>query len=168
MQKWIALNTPEELNIPYFALPVPSSRENRIDRTISSTHSKYLSHAQRTWLRANGLTKSTRIVSTRNYDPPKTAVYVDWLVFDAEQWADVFLELFPSFNPEIRTAALESRIQALQHSNGATPLEGRRSYTQSNQVVAETVLLEREIRKIRFAQERAKAWATASRQLNEA
>jgi len=167
MRKWIALKTPEELNIPYFALPVPSSREDRIDRTTSSMHSRYLSRAQRAWLRANGLTESARVISTRNYDPPKTAVYVDWLVFFTEESAEAFLTAFPSFRPENRIASIEARIVEIRRSAASKlsmhPIKSLiREHTE--QAAREIASLEREVQRMRLSQELARGWAVKSPQ----
>ena len=91
----ILLGTPRDLHIPYFAMPAPSSRENRIARlNLDAELFKLVGRRCAAWVKAQKDQDKIRLVETRNYVPRQTAFYVTWLVFENEAASLEFLERF--------------------------------------------------------------------------
>jgi hypothetical protein len=110
----ILLGTPRDLHIPYFAMPAPSSRENRVARlNLDAELSKLAGRRCAAWLKAQKDQEKIRLVETRNYVPRQTAFYAHWLLFEEETAFREFLEAFPDHGLEARLAKIAEERDAL-------------------------------------------------------
>jgi hypothetical protein len=97
----IILDRPSNWNIPYFAMGVRYSFENRATRLdIDTNLTKIVGRRCADWVRDRQGDGAIRLLSTRNYVPPKTAVYAHWLSFRESPLADDFLNAFPRYRIE--------------------------------------------------------------------
>jgi len=95
----ILLGTPRDLYIPYFAMPAPSSRENRVARlNLDAELSKLAGRRCAAWLKVQKDREKIRLVETRNYIPRQTAFYAQWLLFEKEP---AFLEFLDALAAEL-------------------------------------------------------------------
>jgi hypothetical protein len=110
----ILLGTPRDLHIPYFAMPSPSSRENRVARlNLDAQLSKLAGRRCAAWVTAQKDRDKIRLVETRNYVPRQTAFYAQWLVFEKEVAFLEFLESFPHCRLDARVAKISEEREAL-------------------------------------------------------
>src|SRR5512134_2074496 len=85
---------PCERHIPYFAMPVPRSRESYAQRLdIETDLLGFVGRRCAAWVRATGA--KIELIKTRNYVPPQTAFYATWLLFRDEAAATEFLDAYP-------------------------------------------------------------------------
>jgi hypothetical protein len=118
----ILLGTPRELNIPYFAIGDPASRENGVTRLgLDSELRKLVGRRSLAWIDARKNQAKITFVETRNYVPLKTAFYAEWLVFETEAMCAEFVQTFPIYCLNIRLAKINGEREAL-----ATDLDRRR------------------------------------------
>ena len=109
----VLLGTPRDLNIPYFAMGAPSSRENSVVRLAIDGLEKLAGRRCAVWLKAQKDQEKIRFVETRNYVPRQTAFYAQWLLFEEETAFREFLEAFPHHGLEARLAKIAEERDAL-------------------------------------------------------
>jgi hypothetical protein len=100
MVSLVLIGSPESLNIPYFAIPSPSSRESTwfYTRKKSKSLSELLGGNACRWVIEKQKTHDIRRICTRNYIPIKTAFYAQWLVFFDDKIAKEFTAKFPQYD----------------------------------------------------------------------
>ena len=110
----ILLGTPRELNIPYFAIGDPQSRENAITPLgIDGKLSKLSGRRFTAWINGRKNQDKIGLIETRNYIPPKTAFYAEWLLLESEAAFEEFLEAFPHYCLDTRIAKINEEREAL-------------------------------------------------------
>jgi hypothetical protein len=78
----VLLGTPRELHIPYFAMTVPSSRENRAERLDLGTDlARLVGRRCAAWIKMRPEHSNIELIATRNYIPAQTAFHAAWLRF---------------------------------------------------------------------------------------
>lgn len=98
MATLIIVDRPKNLNIPYFAMGSRLSFENRAaPLDLDAELAKIVGRRCTDWVRDRQGGGAIRLLETRNYLPPKTAVYVNWLSFHEKSLADDFLNVFPRY-----------------------------------------------------------------------
>lgn len=110
------IGTPEELNIPYFAMPSPSSKETSwfYPGTKSKPLSELLGGNAYRWVIEKQKIYDIRRICTRNYLPIKTAFYANWLVFFDDEIVDEFMEKFPQYKIESHIEIIKYDLADLQ------------------------------------------------------
>jgi hypothetical protein len=95
MATLIILDRPDARHIPWFAMGVPSSLEDRavdIDIEVGLDQNRIVGRRCLDWIRAHRGDNGIGLVATRNYIRPQTALYVNWLLFRDEPLATEFLD----------------------------------------------------------------------------
>ena len=118
----ILLGTPRDLNIPYFAMGAPSSRENSIVRLGIVGLEKLAGRRCAAWVKSQKDRDKIGLVETRNYIPLKTAFYATWLLFQEDAKSVEFLEAFPHYRLDERLTKIDEEREAL-----AADLDRRRN-----------------------------------------
>jgi hypothetical protein len=116
MAMLIILDRPDARHIPWFAMGVPSSLENRavdIDIEAALDHDRIVGQRCLDWIREHRGDDRIRLVSTRNFIEPRTALYVHWLLFRDDTLATEFLDVFPKFQFEKSIEKLRRERQLL-------------------------------------------------------
>ncbi len=112
----IILDRPDARHIPWFAMGVPSSLEDRaadidieagLDQTGLSGGDVPIGFA------LIAATMQSDLVATRNFIEPRTALYVHWLLFRDDTLATQFLEAFPKYQFEKRIERIRRERQLL-------------------------------------------------------
>jgi hypothetical protein len=112
MATLIILDRPDPRHIPYFAMGVLSSLEDRaVD--IDIRHTRIVGRRCLDWVRTHRNDDAIRLLATRNYIKPQTALYVNWLRFRDEALATEFLDAFPKYKFEKRIETLRRERQLL-------------------------------------------------------
>jgi hypothetical protein len=110
----ILLGTPRELNIPYFAMGSSHAKENCITRLgLDNKLSKFMGRRCIAWINARKNQEKITFVETRNYVPPKTAFYADWLLLESEAAFRDFLQTFPHYCRDTRLGKINGEREAL-------------------------------------------------------
>jgi hypothetical protein len=108
------LGTPRELNIPYFAMGAIQSRENyATSLDLDGKQSKLAGHDCIVWANARKDRDKIALIETRNYIPPKTAFYAQWLRFHNKDAFLEFLQAFPHHSLDTRIAKIIEEREAL-------------------------------------------------------
>src|SRR6266849_1397257 len=105
MATLIILDRPDSRHIPWFAMGVPSSLEDRavnLDIEAALDQNSIIGRRCADWVRAHRGDNAIRFVATRNYIKPQTSLYVNWLLFRDESLATEFLDAFPRYQLEKR------------------------------------------------------------------
>jgi hypothetical protein len=100
MATLIILDRPDARNIPWFAMGVPWSLEDRatdIDIESGLDQNRLVGQRCADWIRARRGDDAIQLVATRNYIEPRTALYVHWLLFRDDTLATQFLDAFPKY-----------------------------------------------------------------------
>jgi hypothetical protein len=116
MATLIILDRPDARHIPWFAMGVPSSLEDRavdIDIEVGLDQNRIVGRRCLDWIRAHRGDNGIGLVATRNYIRPQTALYVNWLLFRDEPLATEFLDTFPRYQFEKRIEKLRRERQLL-------------------------------------------------------
>ena len=109
----VLLGTPRDLNIPYFAMGAPSSRENGVVRLGIVGLEKLAGRRCAAWVKSQKDRDKIGLVETRNYIPLKTAFYATWLVFQDQSASEKFLEAFPYLRLDERISKITEEREAL-------------------------------------------------------
>jgi hypothetical protein len=106
-----------ETNIPYFAMPV-ERKDNRASATDDKTTlTKTIGGNTYRWLNATPEYRNAwRLIQTREFVPPKTAVYCTWLLFANDELEQRFLDQFPGMSIVVRTQMLSQKLDDLRAS----------------------------------------------------
>ena len=106
-----------ETNIPYFAMPV-ERKDNRASATDDKTTiTKTMRGNTYRWLNATPEYRNAWcLIQTREFVPPKTAVYCTWLLFANYELEQRFLEQFPGMSFVVRTQMLSQKLDELRAS----------------------------------------------------
>jgi hypothetical protein len=121
MKTLVLLDRPKDLNIPYFALGVPPSRENFArEGDVGAELSRLVGTRCADWVRAHRGNGAIKLVATRNHIPPKTAFHINWLVFTDEAIASEFLAAFPQYRLDEKIEKLRQEQKTLTET-----LDGR-------------------------------------------
>jgi hypothetical protein len=116
MATLIILDRPDARHIPWFAMAVPASLEDRavdIDIEAGLDQNRLVGRRCADWIRAHRGDNGIGLVATRNYIKPRTALYVNWLLFRDDALATEFLEPFPQYQIEKRIEKLRRDRQLL-------------------------------------------------------
>ena len=109
----VLLGTPRDLHIPYFAMGIPSPRENSVTQlSIDGELAKLMGRRCAAWVKAKTDQENIRLVETRNYVPRQTAFYAHWLLFEKEAAFLEFLEAFPHHGLDARLAKIAEERDA--------------------------------------------------------
>jgi hypothetical protein len=110
----VLLGTPRDLHIPYFAMPVPRSRESYAQRLdIETDLARLVGRCCAAWINARAADAKIELNATRNYMRPQTAFHATWLLFRDEAAASEFLDTYPQHRLDGRMAKLEADRQEL-------------------------------------------------------
>lgn len=113
----IPIGTMSETHIPYFAM----SAEPRDSRASAATDKDKLrkalgGHAYK-WLSENAeYDDAWRLVMTREFVPPRSAVYCTWLLFKNDDLEQRFVANFPKMTSEVRAQRLSTNLEASRAS----------------------------------------------------
>jgi hypothetical protein len=116
MATMIILDRPDARHIPWFAMGVPSSLEDRateLDIEAGLDQNRIVGRRCLDWIRAHRGDNAIRLVTTRNHVKPRTALYVNWLLFQHDALATEFLVAFPQYQIEKTIEKLRCEIQLL-------------------------------------------------------
>jgi hypothetical protein len=116
MARLIILDRPDARHIPWFAMGVPSSLEDRavdIDIEAALDQNRIVGRRCLDWIRAHRGEDAIRLVLTRNFVEPRTALYVHWLLFRDDALATEFLQAFPKYQFQKRLGKLRREKQLL-------------------------------------------------------
>ncbi len=103
---FVLVDGPKYLNIPYFEMPDPTSREDQCTPLDLMQLPKLVGRRCAAWV--TECCSTVRLVRTRNYLPPKTSVHAHWLAFEARSIAEEFVVAFPRYDLEARVNALNA------------------------------------------------------------
>src|SRR5208337_1340342 len=109
MAMLIILDRPDARHIPWFAMGVPWSLEDRatdIDIVAGLDQNRIVGRQCLDWIRAHRGEDAIRLVLTRNFVEPRTALYVHWLLFRDDALATEFLQAFPKYQFQKRLGKL--------------------------------------------------------------
>lgn len=111
----VLIGAPQELNIPYFAMPLPSSKESSwyYPGRKATPLSDLLGGNTYRWVVDKQKKHGIKRICTRNYIPIKTAFYANWLVFNDDVLAQEFLTRFPQFVTDSSIKKLKSDLDEL-------------------------------------------------------
>jgi hypothetical protein len=116
MIKMILIGKPESLHIPYFAMQSPHSK-------VSSWHYPNkkrtpLSHLVGSnacrWIIDKQRSSDIRRINTRNYIPPQTGFYANWLIFFDEALANELISKFPHLDSDKYLEALKNQSSSIE------------------------------------------------------
>src|SRR6266404_9989982 len=103
MPDLVLVSKPVSLNVPYFAMGrEPHSFIHRLnlhhelDRPGDSRTPRLFGRKVTEWVREHQ--DSVSLLSTRNYIPKKTALYLTWAAFEDQALATSFLDIWPHYN----------------------------------------------------------------------
>jgi hypothetical protein len=116
MAMLIMLDRPDARHIPWFEMGVPSALEDRavdIDIEGGLDQDRIVGRRCADWIRAHRGDHEIRLVATRNYVEPRTALYVNWLLFRDDTLATEFLQAFPKYQFAKRIERLRRERQML-------------------------------------------------------
>jgi hypothetical protein len=102
---FVLVDGPTYLNIPYFQMPDPTSREDQYTPLDLIQLSKLVGRRCAAWVNEHS---TVRLVRTRNYLPLKTSVHAHWLAFETRAIVDEFVAAFPRYDLAARVNALNS------------------------------------------------------------
>ena len=113
----IAVGVPYEANIPYFAMSVEPRDSRATVVSDATTITKTIGKHTYQWLSANAEYRNAwRLITTRTFVPPKTALYCHWLFFLNEALEQRFLEQFPRMSRVAQVQALSEKLSELRTS----------------------------------------------------
>jgi hypothetical protein len=101
MATLIILDRPDARHIRYFAMGLPWLLQDRavdIDIEAALDQNRTVGRRCADWIRAHRRDNGIGLVTTRNYVEPRTALYVNWLLFRDDALATEFLVAFPQYN----------------------------------------------------------------------
>jgi hypothetical protein len=116
MATLIILDRPDSRHIPWFAMPHPSTYNDfAVDLDIDTDlyEKRIVGRRCADWVRAHRDDDAIRLVATRNYIKPRTALHMNWLLFRDEALANEFLDAFPQYQFEKRLERLRRERQLL-------------------------------------------------------
>jgi hypothetical protein len=92
----------------------PRAQENRITRLGSNRKlSTFMGRRCIAWVNARNSQEKITFVETRNYIPPKTAFYAEWLLLESEAAFREFLQVFPHYCLDTRLGKINEEREAL-------------------------------------------------------
>jgi hypothetical protein len=94
---FVLINRPCRLNIPHLAMNLACSRENSMQQLAIDMLPQLLGRKCALWI-AQHCAHTTKLLRSRNYVPPRTAFYCDWLQFSDEAAAGQFLQTWPRYD----------------------------------------------------------------------
>jgi hypothetical protein len=94
---FVLINRPCRLNIPHLAMTLARSQENRIQLFAIDMLPQLLGRKCALWIAQHGA-HTTKLLRSRNYVPPRTAFYCDWLKFSDEAAARQFVQTWPRYD----------------------------------------------------------------------
>jgi hypothetical protein len=116
MATLMILDRPDARHIPWFAMGVPLALEHRavdIDIETGLRQNGLVGRRCLDWIRAHRGDDTIRLVATRNFIRPRTALYVHWLLCRDDTVATEFLEAFPQYQIEKRIEKLRRERKLL-------------------------------------------------------
>jgi hypothetical protein len=116
MATLIILDCPDARHIPWFAMRVPSSSEDRavdIDIETDLDQNGIVGRRCLDWIRAHRGDDAIGLVATRNFVEPRTALHVNWLLFRDDSLATDFLAAFAQYQFAKRIERLRRGRQLL-------------------------------------------------------
>jgi hypothetical protein len=116
MATMIILDRPDSRHIPYFAMAHPSTYNDfvvHLDIDTDLHEKRIVGRRCADWVRARRDEDAIRLVATRNHVKPRTALYVNWLLFREEALANEFLDAFPQYQFMKRMERLRHERQSL-------------------------------------------------------
>jgi hypothetical protein len=116
MATLIILDRPDARHVPWFAMGVPLALEDRatdIDIAAALDQDQIVGRRCLDWVRAHRGDNAIRLVATRNFIKPQTALYVNWLLFRDDTLTTEFLVALPQYQFEKRIERLRRERQLL-------------------------------------------------------
>ena len=113
----ILIGKPEDLHIPYFAMPLPASKESSwyYPKKKCAPLSSLLTGNAYRWILENQKKHDIRRIGTRNYIPRQTAYYANWLLFLNKNLAQDFSEKFPQYDESVRVQKVANQLTELEN-----------------------------------------------------
>ena len=106
-----------ETNIPYFAMSVETTDSLASGITDNERIRKALGGHAYKWLTENAEYHGAwRLVMTREFVPPKSAVYCTWLLFSNDELEQKFVAKFPNLTSEVRIQRLSKDLEGFRAS----------------------------------------------------
>jgi hypothetical protein len=112
----LLIGKPEDLHIPYFAMPLPASKESAwyYPQKKCAPLSTLLTGNAYRWIVENQKKHDIRRIGTRNYIPRQTAYYANWLLFLNKNLAEDFSKKFPQYDVTTRIQKVEEQLAELE------------------------------------------------------
>lgn len=108
----ISIGSMSETNIPYFAMSVEPRDSRASAVTDKKTIRKCLGGHAYKWLADTDDYKgSWRLVITREFVLPKSAVYCTWLLFEHDELEHKFVAKFPNLSSETRIQRISKNLE---------------------------------------------------------
>jgi hypothetical protein len=98
---FVLINRPCRLNIPHLAMNLARSQENTIQQLAINMLPQLVGRKCASWI-AQYCARTTKLLRSRNYVPPRTAFYCDWLKFSDEAAARQFVETWPRYDLKLQ------------------------------------------------------------------
>jgi len=108
----IPIGTESEANIPYFAMSVEPRDSRASAATDKDKIRKALGGHAYKWLSENAeYDDAWRLIMTRDFVPPRSAVYRTWLLFKNDDLEQKFVVKFPNLTSEVRLQRLSKNLE---------------------------------------------------------
>jgi hypothetical protein len=120
---FVLINRPCRLNIPHLAMNLARSQENRIQPLAIDMLPQLLGRKCALWI-AQHSAHTTKLLRSRNYVPPRTAFYCDWLKFLDEAAASQFLQTWPRYDLPLQCAKFVPNMPNARLSSNVTSASG--------------------------------------------
>jgi hypothetical protein len=115
LSRLVLFDRPRFLNIPYFALGAPNARDNACyERDLGDKFIRLVGTRCGDWVRIHKGEGLIKLVTTRTFIPPKTAFYLNWLVFQDDALAEEFLRCFPKYDFDLGIEKLRGERESLE------------------------------------------------------
>jgi len=168
---FVLINRPCRLNIPHLAMNLACSQENSIQQLPIDMLQQLLGRKCASWIGLH-YPNTTQLLRSRNYVPPRTAFYCDWLKFSDEAAADQFVQTWPRYDLQRqlrkvraehaeRALNLERELSLGRYELARLPVNKRYSAAQRYIAAHETLRkLEWDGKNLALAAELSQTWLT--------
>jgi len=113
----LSIGVMSKTNIPYFAMSVEPKDSRASAITDNENIRKALGGHAYKWLSENAeYSGAWRLVMTREFVPPKSAVYCTWLLFSNDELEHKFVAKFQNLTSEVRIQRLTKDLEGFRAS----------------------------------------------------
>jgi hypothetical protein len=168
---FVLINRPCRLNIPHLAMNLARSQENSLQQLATDMLPKLVGRKCASWI-AQHCANTTKLLRSRNYVPPRTAFYCDWLKFSDEATARQFVQAWPRYDLQLqlrkvcaecdkRALKLERDLSVGRYDLARLPADKRWSAAKRYIAAHETLRkLEWDGKNLELAAELSRTWLT--------